>query len=174
VVGWSVCSVRRLGTGPAIIATRAVYPMAWILVAAAPDVPAGATLLSVALVLHGLAMGVENANDTGYWQFVTPDRLLGRATATRRSANRSAGALGAVLGGIALTVFDERLTLVGVVAVFTVSRDRVPIASQDPAGNLTHGWRRMRGHVADGERWNAGGPLTWGFVRHQGLEPRTR
>ena len=28
---------RRLGTGPAIIATRSVYPVAWILVAAAPD-----------------------------------------------------------------------------------------------------------------------------------------
>lgn len=118
---------------PAGDRTRAVYPMAWILVAAAPDVPAGATLLSVALVLHGLAMGVENANDTGYWQFVTPDRLLGRANATRRSANRSAGALGAVLGGIALTVFDERLTLVGVVAVFTVS---LAIVSLSPVRTL--------------------------------------
>ena len=78
-------------------------------------------LLGGALVLQGLAMGVENANDTGYWQTVTPDRLLGRANATRRSANRSAGALGALLGGIALTVFDERLTLIGVAALSAVS-----------------------------------------------------
>ncbi|MDX6299997.1 MAG: hypothetical protein QOF53_1211 [Nocardioidaceae bacterium] len=112
---------RRLGTGPAIIATRSVHPVAWILVAAAPDVAAGATLLGGALVLQGLAMGVENANDTGYWQTITPDRLLGRANATRRSANRSSGALGAVLGGIALTVFDERLTLIGVAALSAVS-----------------------------------------------------
>jgi MFS family permease len=112
---------RGLGTGPAIIATRAVYPVAWLLVAAAPDVPAGVVLLGAALLLQGLAMGVENANDTGYWQLVTPDELLGRANATRRSVNRSAGALGAVLGGTALTIFDETLTLIGVVAVFGVS-----------------------------------------------------
>ena len=112
---------RLLGTGPTIIATRSVHPIAWILVAAAPDVPTGVVLLGGALVLQGLAMGVENANDTGYWQTVTPDRLLGRANATRRSANRTAGALGAVLGGTALTVFDERLTLIGVAAVSAVS-----------------------------------------------------
>jgi len=112
---------RRLGTGPAIVATRSVYPVGWILVAAAPDAPAGVVLLGGALVLQGLAMGVENANDTGYWQTVTPDRLLGRANATRRSVNRSAGALGAVLGGLALTVFDERLTLLGVAALSVVS-----------------------------------------------------
>lgn len=112
---------RRLGTGRAIIATRSAHPVAWMLVAAAPEVSTGVVLLGGALVLQGLAMGVENANDTGYWQIVTPDRLLGRANATRRSANRSAGALGAVLGGIALTAFDERLTLIGVAALSAVS-----------------------------------------------------
>lgn len=112
---------RRLGTGPAIIATRTVYPAAWILVAAAPEVHAGAVLLGAALVLQGLAMGVENANDTGYWQFVTPDNLLGRANATRRAANRSAGALGAVLGGVTLTVLGEKPTLIGVVVLFALS-----------------------------------------------------
>ncbi len=90
---------RRLGTGPTIIATRLVHPVAWVLVAAAPDAAIGVVLLGGALMLQGFAMGVENANDTGYWQIVTPDRLLGRANATRRSANRSAGALGAVLAG---------------------------------------------------------------------------
>lgn len=105
---------RRLGTGRTIVATRSVHPLAWLLVATAPEVPAGPALLGAALVLQGLAMGIENANDTGYWQVVTPDGLLGRANATRRSVNRSAGALGAVLGGVALSVLDERLTLIGV------------------------------------------------------------
>ncbi len=91
------------------------------MVAATPDDSTGVMLLGGALVLQGLAMGVENANDTGYWQTVTPDRLLGRANATRRSANRTAGALGAVLGGIALTVVDERLTLICVAALSAVS-----------------------------------------------------
>ena len=123
LVGATIAPIvgRRLGTGRAIVATRSVYPVGWLLVAAAPTVPAGVVLLGGALVLQGLAMGVENANDTGYWQTVTPDRLLGRANATRRSVNRSAGALGAVLGGVALTVFDERLALLGVAALAVVS-----------------------------------------------------
>lgn len=111
----------RLGTGPTILATRAVHPAAWVLVALAPEVPAGVALLGAALALQGLAMGVENANDTGYWQLVTPDRLLGRANATRRSVNRTAGALGAVLGGAALTLFDQGPTLLGIAAVFGMS-----------------------------------------------------
>ncbi|MFC4785132.1 MFS transporter [Nocardioides sp. MAHUQ-72] len=123
LVGATIAPVvgRRLGTGSAIFATRSVHPLGWILVATAPAVPAGVVLLGGALVLQRLAMGVENANDTGYWQTVTPDRLLGRANATRRSVNRSAGALGAVLGGAALTVFDERLALLGVAALSVVS-----------------------------------------------------
>ena len=123
LVGATIAPIvgRRLGTGPAIVGTRSVYPVGWILVAAAPAVPDGVVLLGGALVLQGLAMGVENANDTGYWQTVTPDRLLGRANATRRSVNRSAGALGALLGGIALTVFDEQQALLGVAALSVVS-----------------------------------------------------
>ena len=112
---------RRLGTGRAILATRSAHPVGWILVALAPAHSAGVLLLGVALVLQGLAMGVENANDTGYWQTVTPDRLLGRANATRRSVNRSAGALGAVLGGVALSQFDEQPVLLGVAVVSAVS-----------------------------------------------------
>jgi len=126
---------RRLGTGPAIIATRTVHPIAWILVAAAPEIRAGVVLLGAALVLQGLAMGVENANDTGYWQVVTPDRLLGRANATRRSVNRSAGALGAILGGMALTLFDERVTLIGVAAVFAAS---AAIVGLSPMRSVRH------------------------------------
>ncbi|MDO3396757.1 MFS transporter [Nocardioides sp. SOB44] len=111
----------RLGTGPTILATRAVHPAAWVLVALAPQVPAGVALLGAALALQGLAMGVENANDTGYWQLVTPDRLLGRANATRRSVNRTAAALGAILGGAALTLFDQGPTLLGIAVVFAMS-----------------------------------------------------
>ena len=112
---------RRLGTGRAILVTRSLHPVGWVLVAAAPAHSAGTVLLGSAMVLQGLAMGVENANDTGYWQTVTPDRLLGRANATRRSVNRSAGALGAVLGGVALSLYDEQPVLLGVAALSAVS-----------------------------------------------------
>ncbi|GAA1759255.1 MFS transporter [Nocardioides hankookensis] len=122
---------RRLGTGRAILATRSVHPVGWILVALAPAQDAGPALLGAALVLQGLAMGIENANDTGYWQTVTPDRLLGRANATRRSVNRSAGALGAVLGGVALSSFGEQQVLVGVAALSAASA-------------MIVGWSRVR------------------------------
>ncbi|WP_341927315.1 MFS transporter [Nocardioides psychrotolerans] len=113
---------RRIGAGPAIIAARAPYPLAWLLVALAPTVPdpdtAGVALLALALGVHGLAGGLENANDMGLWQLITPDGLLGRVNATRRSVNRSIAALGAVLGGTSVMLLGGSATLVGVAVVF--------------------------------------------------------
>ena len=51
-------------------------------------------------------------------QLVTPDGLLGRVSATMRSANRTAAAVGAVLSGVAITVVGEQPTLVGVAVLF--------------------------------------------------------
>ena len=90
---------RRIGSGPAIIRSRAVYPVAWLLVALAPSVSAGVAVLCVALALQGLAAGVENSHEMAYRQRLTPDGLLGRVNATMRSANRTAAAAGALLGG---------------------------------------------------------------------------
>ncbi|WP_309648937.1 MFS transporter [Nocardioides sp.] len=111
---------RRIGAGPAIIGARAPYPLAWLLVALAPTVPptAGVTLLTLALGVHGLAGGLENASDMGLWQLITPDGLLGRVNATRRSVNRSIAALGAVLGGTSVMFLGGSATLVGVAVVF--------------------------------------------------------
>ena len=112
---------RRIGVGPAIVWSRALYPLAWLLVAIAPQVAGGAAVLFVALAIHGAAMGVENANEMGYWQALTPDGLLGRVNATRRSVNRTAGAAGAVLAGVAMTLLGVRPALVAVVVVFAVA-----------------------------------------------------
>lgn len=111
---------RRIGAGPAVIAARAPYPLAWLLVALAPIVPdtAGVALLALALGVHGLAGGLENANDMGLCQLITPDGLLGRVNATRRSVNRSIAALGAVLGGTSVMLLGGSATLVGVAVVF--------------------------------------------------------
>lgn len=57
--------------------------------ALAPPGGLGPTLLFIAIGLQGLAAGVENANEMGYWQTLTPDELLGRVNATRRSVNRT-------------------------------------------------------------------------------------
>lgn len=111
----------RLGIGPAIVLARAVYPVAWALAAAAAWLPAGPVLLYAALALHGLAGGVENANEMALRQTVTPDRLLGRVNANIRSANRTAAAVGALAGGAAVAFLGDLWTLVGVAVVFAVA-----------------------------------------------------
>jgi MFS family permease len=111
----------RLGSGRVIIAARAAYPVVWLLVAAASSTPVGDALLFVALPLQGLAAGLENSNEMGYWQALTPDGLLGRANATRRSVNRTMAALGALMAGLAVGLIGDRLTLIGVSAVFAAA-----------------------------------------------------
>jgi MFS family permease len=111
----------RLGSGRVIILARAAYPVIWLLVAVAPAAAVGDALLFVALSFQGLAMGIENSNEMGYWQTLTPDELLGRVNATRRSANRTIGALGALLAGIVVGLIGERPTLIGVIIVLAAA-----------------------------------------------------
>jgi MFS family permease len=111
----------RLGPGRVIILARAAYPVVWVLVAIAPSTPAGDGLLFVALPLQGLAMGIENSNEMGYWQALTPDNLLGRANATRRSANQTMGALGALAAGLAAGLIGDRPTLIATVILFAAA-----------------------------------------------------
>jgi MFS family permease len=111
----------RIGSGPVIILARGAYPIAWLLVAIAPRAGVGDALLFVALAVQGLAAGAENSNEMGYWQALTPDELLGRVNATRRSINRTMAALGALTAGLFVGLIGERLTLIGVVIVFTAA-----------------------------------------------------
>ena len=112
---------RRLGAGPAIICARAAYPVAWLVVALTVTTSAHTAALFAALAVHGLAAGVENANEMGYWQAVTPDGLLGRVNATRRSANRTVAAVGSVLGGAVLAIAGDRVTILSVATLFAVA-----------------------------------------------------
>lgn len=112
---------KRLGPGPTIIVTRVVYPVTWLLVAVSLGTPAELPLLFVSLALHGLAAGVENSNEMGYWPALTPDPLLGRVNGTRRSVNRTVAVLGSALGGVVLAWLGERVTLIAVVVVFAVA-----------------------------------------------------
>ncbi|MEU6558104.1 MFS transporter [Nocardia nova] len=107
-----------IGSGRVIIAARVAYPITWLLVAIAPATGFGAALLFVALALQGLAAGMENSNEMGLWQALTPDELLGRVNATRRSINRTIAALGALVAGLLAGHIGNRLTLVGTVLVF--------------------------------------------------------
>ena len=111
----------RLGSGRVVILARVVYPIGWLLVAIAPAAAIGDVLLFVAMSLLGFAAGVENSNEMGYWQVRTPDELLGRVNATRRSVNRTMGALGALVAGLVVGLLGDRPTLIGVVIAFTVA-----------------------------------------------------
>ncbi len=111
----------RLGSGRVIIVARVAYPTVWLLVAIAPSTPVGDALLFVALPLQGLAAGIENSNEMGYWQALTPDELLGRVNAIRRSVNRTFAALGALVAGLAVGLIGDRLTLIGVITVFAAA-----------------------------------------------------
>lgn len=110
-----------LGAGPAIIVARSAYPVAWVLVGLAAWFATGPVVLYIALAIHGLAAGVENANEMALRQSVTPDALLGRVNANIRSANRTAAALGALIGGAAVGVVGDVWTLVVVIVVFAVA-----------------------------------------------------
>ncbi|SIC71097.1 Major Facilitator Superfamily transporter [Mycobacteroides abscessus subsp. abscessus] len=111
----------RIGVGRVIILARTAYPITWLLVACAPESSLGDAVIFVALGFQGIAAGIENANEMGYWQTLTPDRLLGRVNATRRSINQTMGALGAVLGGLCIGAFGEQFTLATAVAGFAVA-----------------------------------------------------
>jgi MFS family permease len=112
---------KRIGSGRVIILARVAFPISWLLVTIAPPTVAGDALLFVALALQGLAAGVENSNDMGYWQALTPDELLGRVNATRRSVNRTMAALGALVGGLSVGLIGEHPTLIGVIVAFAAA-----------------------------------------------------
>ncbi|MBF4560639.1 MFS transporter [Microbacterium sp. VKM Ac-2870] len=123
LIGASCAAVitTRVGAGRAIIGARAMYPVAWLLVAVAPAAPGGTVALFVALMLQGLAMGTENSPEQMLWQTLTPDRLLGRTNATRRAGNRTLAACGALVAGGAAGLVGERPALVGIAVIFAVA-----------------------------------------------------
>lgn len=107
----------RWGAGRVVIACRALTPLAWAIIALVPAVDNGSTasfvivMVAAGQFLYGLALGVENANEMGYWQAVTPDRLQGRMNTTRRSVNRAMIVVGAPAGGLLADAIGYRLTM---------------------------------------------------------------
>jgi MFS family permease len=92
----------RFGAGPAIIACFALMPLGWVLIAL---VPSGTLWITVAVLaagqgIYGLCLGLQNANEMGYRQAVTPDALQSRTNTTIRSVNRAMIVIGAPVGGI--------------------------------------------------------------------------
>ncbi|WP_019178927.1 MFS transporter [Microbacterium yannicii] len=116
---------RRLGSGRVIVVARIVYPVAWAAIALVALTNATESVALVALfaamALQGFVGGLENANEMAYRQTVTPDALLGRTSATMRSANRTMAALGALAAGFTVAAVGVAPSLVGIVVVFAVA-----------------------------------------------------
>ena len=116
---------RRLGSGRTIVIARVVYPVAWAAIAVVALTGATGTAalvpLFAALALQGFVAGLENANEMAYRQTVTPDGLLGRTSATMRSANRTMAALGALVAGFVVAAVGVAPALVAIVVVFALA-----------------------------------------------------
>jgi predicted MFS family arabinose efflux permease len=113
---------RTMGEGNAVILGAAISPVAWLLVVIVPNGGIWAiVLVAIAQAVYGFGMGMQDPNEMGYRQAVTPREMLGRMNASIRSANRTMAVVGALLGGILAGVLGYRETLVLVVAVFVVA-----------------------------------------------------
>jgi MFS family permease len=114
---------RHCGEGRTIVVGRALYPVAWSGVALAPAAGgiASVVVIAVAFGLHGFAGGLENTNEMGYRQAVTPDAHLGRVNATMRSANRTVAAVGSLTAGALVTLTGPTIVLWCCVGVFAVA-----------------------------------------------------
>lgn len=113
---------RRLGVGRVMVVTRALMPVAWVLVPLATPGPVALAMVSLSQFLFWLAMGVEGPNEMGYRQSVTPDELQGRMNATIRSLNRAAIVVGAPLGGyLAVTAGYQTALWVGIAGFVVVA-----------------------------------------------------
>lgn len=128
---------RRFGAGAVIVATRLAYPLLWAIITLAPLVGHLAALpLFTGMTLYGLAMGIENANEMGFRQTVTPDELQGRTNTTLRAANRTGAFVGALAGGALATIAGVVVGLGACVAIFIVAASIVLFSPFRTAGRL--------------------------------------
>lgn len=116
----------RIGAGRAILVGRCLVVVPWALLALAPIGPSSSvmlilTLVSIAQFLHGLSMGVEDANDISYRQAAAPDAIQGRMNATIRTTNRIIFFFGALGAGVLATWLGYPVTLGIAAVVFLVA-----------------------------------------------------
>jgi MFS family permease len=91
---------RRLGVGPALIASLALVGIGTVLAPLAALLPGAASLLlAVGQTLFGFASVIFSINAVSLMQACTPERLLGRMTASTRVVIAGTLPLGALVGG---------------------------------------------------------------------------
>lgn len=109
---------RRFGAGRLIAACRAGTGLGWAVAALAWAGWPGWVVFGAGQLVLGLALGAQNANEMGYRQAVTPDRLQGRMNTTMRSLNRAMVVVGAPMGGLLADAFGYRVMLWAAAAGF--------------------------------------------------------
>jgi MFS family permease len=87
-----------LGIGPAIVCGGALANCGWFLIPVASPSTA-VPLISAALFLFGLGSTTLSVSMGSLFQAITPDRMLGRTTASRRFAILGVVPLGSLAGG---------------------------------------------------------------------------
>ena len=106
----------RIGAGKAILLGRTLVVVPWLGLAVAPlaassDIAVLLTVVSAAQFVYCLAMGIEDANETGYRQAVAPDEIQGRMNSTIRTVNRVVFFVGALLTGLLVTFLGYHVTI---------------------------------------------------------------
>jgi len=129
-----------LDAGRAIFVGRTLVVVPWLALAVAPITASNSTtalltLVSAAQFVYCLAMGIEDANDTGYRQAVAPDAIQGRMNSTIRTINRVVYFCGALLAGLLATLLGFRLTIGIGAAIFAVA---AAIVVASPLHNARH------------------------------------
>jgi MFS family permease len=97
----------RLGVGPTIIASAAVFGPAAILFPAAP-VSFPYPFLVVGMILFGFAGVVYNVTQLSYRQAITPERMLGRMNSVMRFIVWGVIPIGSLVGGALGTLIGLR------------------------------------------------------------------
>ena len=104
---------RRLGAGVPILAGVACSAVAWLLLALMPRTDRSVVGLGVVLFVFDFGVMLYWINYASLRQSVTPDRLLGRMTATMRFFTVAAAPLGGLAAGRAADAFGLRPTFAG-------------------------------------------------------------
>lgn len=103
---------KRIGVGPAIVASMFLGGPATILIALMPThVPMAAALLFGSVFLSGLSAVVYNVNQVSFRQAITPLDMQGRMNATMRFVVWGTLPVGSLAGGVLASFLPVRTTI---------------------------------------------------------------
>lgn len=117
-------AAQRLGEGRVIIGARTVCAVSWLGTALTPNQAepwAIVTYLCTLQLLHGFSMALEEPSEMTLKQSLTARTMLGRVSATMRSANRTAAVVGAISGGVLAGALGVRPTFAVVAMIFAAA-----------------------------------------------------